>query len=282
MTAADSAPALRRWADLVWTDFAALDPTRTVAVLPLGATEQHGPHLPLAVDTAIVEALLGAAAAHLPPDAPLLVLPTLAVGLSPEHEAFPGTLSLAPETALAVLRDVAAGVARAGVRKMVIVNGHGGHVGLLDVATRAMRVRHGLLVWSVPWWQLPLIETDGRDLLADLPPEEQRFGVHAGQLETAVMLAIAPERVRRAALRTFASSSQQRAQRYPLLGNGRSAKLAWCMQDLHPEGAAGDAAAADADWGRRVLAAAGASLAQLLQEAMAVPLSTVQEGPCER
>ncbi|MCX7741825.1 MAG: creatininase family protein [Tepidimonas sp.] len=282
MTAADSAPALRRWADLVWTDFAALDPTRTVAVLPLGATEQHGPHLPLAVDTAIVEALLGAAAAHLPPDAPLLVLPTLAVGLSPEHEAFPGTLSLAPETALAVLRDVAAGVARAGVRKMVIVNGHGGHVGLLDVATRAMRVRHGLLVWSVPWWQLPLIEAGGRDLLADLPPEEQRFGVHAGQLETAVMLAIAPERVRRAALRTFASSSQQRAQRYPLLGNGRSAKLAWCMQDLHPEGAAGDAAAADADWGRRVLAAAGASLAQLLQEAMAVPLSTVKEGPCER
>lgn len=282
MTSAASS-GLRRWADLAWPDFAALDPARTVAVLPLGATEQHGPHLPLDVDTAIVEALLVRAAAHLPADAPLLALPTLAVGLSPEHAAFPGTLTLAPETALALLLDVAAGVARAGVRKFVILNGHGGHVGLLDVATRSMRVQHGLLVWSVPWWQLPLVEPDGHDLLADLPPHEQRFGVHAGRLETAVMLALAPQRVRRGELRTFASTSEARAQAYALLGNGRSAKFAWAMQDLNPLGAAGDAAAADAAWGERVLAAAARSLARLLLEAVAVrPDDTLAAGPLAR
>ena len=270
---------LRRWADLAWPDFAALDAARTVAVLPLGATEQHGPHLPLDVDTAIVEALLARAAAHLPADAPLLVLPTLAVGLSPEHAAFPGTLTLAPETALALLRDVAASVARAGVRKLVIVNGHGGHVGLLDVATRAMRVRHALLVWSVPWWQLPLVEPDGHDLAADLPAHEQRFGVHAGLLETAVMLALTPQRVRRAALQRFPSTSEQRAREHALLGNGRSAKFAWAMEDLNPLGAAGDAAAADPAWGERVLAAAARSLAQLLLEAVQMPPATLQPGP---
>lgn len=281
MTSTVAPPGLRRWADLAWPDFAGLDPQRTVAVLPLGATEQHGPHLPLSVDTDIVEALLQRAAEHLPADLSVLVLPTQAVGLSPEHEAYPGTLSLAPETALALLHDLAAGVARAGVRKLVILNGHGGHVGLLDVATRAMRARHGLLVWSVPWWQLPLEEPGGHDLLADLPARELRFGVHAGRLETSVMMALAPGLVRRAALRDFPSSAEQRATHFPLLGNGRSAKFAWHMQDLNPQGAAGDAAAADADWGRRVLQAAAHSLARLLQEAAQVPLQTLADGLCD-
>ena len=110
--AADSAPRLKRWADLRWPEFAALDLAHTVAVLPVGATEQHGPHLPLDVDTAIVEAVLAAAAGHLPAEAPVYVLPTLPVGLSPEHERFPGTLTLSAETALALWRDLARGARR--------------------------------------------------------------------------------------------------------------------------------------------------------------------------
>lgn len=272
-------PHLRRWADLAWTDFAALDAARTLAVLPLGATEQHGPHLPLGVDTLLAEGVLAAAAPHLPHDAPLLVLPTLAVGLSTEHTAYPGTLSLQPETALALLADVAAGVARAGVRKLLILNGHGGHVGLLDVATRTMRMRHGLLVWSVHWWQLPLTDTDGHDLEGDLGAPERRWGVHAGQLETAAMLALAPHLVRHAALQTFVSRRTEHAPRQPTLHDGRSAKWAWAMHDLHPLGAAGDAAAADASWGQRVLQAAGRALAQLLLEAMDAPLTMLAAAP---
>lgn len=277
--AADSAPRLKRWADLRWPEVAALDPERTVVVLPAGATEQHGPHLPLNVDTAIVEAVLAAAAGHLPAEAPVYVLPTLPVGLSPEHERFPGTLTLSAETALALWRDIGVSVARAGVRKLVVFNGHGGHAGLMDLAGRELRARHDLLVWGVNWFHLPLIEPDGHDLEADLDVRERRFGVHAGQVETAVMLAIAPERVAPEALRDFPSTAEQRARRYPLLGNGRSAKLAWQMQDYHPAGAAGHAAAADAGWGRRAVAAAGRSLAQLLQEVVDVPLATAVDGP---
>ncbi|MFN4103664.1 MAG: creatininase family protein, partial [Tepidimonas sp.] len=112
--AADSASRLKRWADLRWPEFAALDPAHTVAVLPVGATEQHGPHLPLDVDTAIVEAVLAAAAGHLSAEAPVYVLPTLPVGLSPEHERFPGTLNLSAETALALWRGGGGGEAGAG------------------------------------------------------------------------------------------------------------------------------------------------------------------------
>jgi creatinine amidohydrolase len=277
--AAAPSPTLKRWADLRWPEVQALDPARTVAVLPLGATEQHGPHLPLGVDTAIAEAVLAAAVPHLPPDAPIYALPTQAVGLSPEHARYPGTLTLSAPTALALLGDIGASVARAGVRKLVFFNGHGGHVGLMDMAGRELRARHDVLVWGVNWYDLPWTEADGHDLQSDLSARERRFGVHAGQVETALMLAMAPQRVALAAARDFASSSEQRAQRWPLLGNGRSAKFAWQMQDLHPAGAAGNATAADAEWGRRVVAAAGRSLAQLLLEVMAVPLTTAVAGP---
>ncbi|MEW6694939.1 MAG: creatininase family protein [Pseudomonadota bacterium] len=276
---ADTPVRLKRWADLPWPAFAALDPARTVAVLPVGATEQHGPHLPLDVDTAIVDAVLAAAAPHVPAPAPVYVLPTLPVGLSPEHARFPGTLTLSADTALALWRDIGASVARAGVRKLVIFNGHGGHVGLMDLVGRELRARHDLLVWGVNWFHLPLIEPDGRDLETDVSAHERRFGVHAGQVETALMLAIAPDRVACEALRDFPSTSEQRARRYPLLGNGRSAKLAWQMQDVNPAGAAGNAAAADAEWGRRAVAAAGRALAQLLHEVIEVPLATAVSGP---
>ncbi len=279
MTHSDTNRGWRRWADLRWPDFDALDPARTVAVLPVGATEQHGPHLPLGVDTAIVEAIVHAAQPHMAAELPALLLPTLPVGLSPEHAAFPGTLTLAPETALALWRDVGAAVARAGVRKLVIFNGHGGHVGLMDLVGRQLRAQHGLLVWGVNWYDLPLQDSDGADLMVAIDPAERRFGVHAGQVETALMLALAPQHVDADALQSYPSSSESRARAYPLLGNGRSAKFYWHMQDLHPSGAAGNAAAADADWGRRVIAAAGRALVQLLQEVSALPLSTLAPGP---
>jgi creatinine amidohydrolase len=270
---------LPRWADLRWPQLAALDPERSVAVLPVGATEQHGPHLPLGVDSVIAEAVLDAAAPHLQGVSTVLQLPTLPIGLSPEHAAYPGTLSLSAATAQALWCEVGASVARAGLRKLVILNGHGGHVGLMDIVGRELRLRHQMLVWGVSWYQLPWLEPDGHDLEGDLSASERRFGVHAGQVETSVMLALAPHTVDRAALADFSSTSAQRAQQYPILGNGRSAKLAWQMQDLNPAGAAGNAAAADPDWGRRVIQAAGRALAQLLREVLQVPLATAAPGP---
>lgn len=273
---------LPRWGDLCTTDFAGLDPARTVAVLPVAATEQHGPHLPLSVDTDLVDGVLAAAGPHLGAGWPVYVLPTQAVGLSPEHQRFPGTLTLRPETLIRLWSDIGESVARAGVRKLLIFNSHGGHAGIMDVAGRELRARCDLLVYSASWFNLPLLDAQGQDLNQRIDAHEHRFGIHAGQVETSMMLALRPDTVRMAQAQDFASTSAERAARYPILGNGRSAKLAWQMQDYHPAGAVGNAAAADMALGDALLQAAGRSLAALLRELCDLPLSTLVSEPSLR
>jgi creatinine amidohydrolase len=263
----------RFWADLATTDFAALAADKTVAVLPVGATEQHGPHLPLRVDQCLADGMVAEALKQLPADAPVLVLPTQQVGYSPEHASFPGTLTLPIETVIATWVALGECVARAGVRKLLLFNTHGGQVSLLDVVARELRVRCKLIVYGCSWWNLPL----GDEVNGLFSAEEHRFGVHAGQIETSLMLALAPATVRMGRAQDFSSSSRERAASYPILGNGRSAKLGWAMQDYNAEGAAGNAAAADAAHGRKVLEAAGRQLALLLQEISALPLSTIAQ-----
>lgn len=261
----------RHWADLATTDFAALDPVKTVAVLPVGATEQHGPHLPLSVDHALVDGILARALPQLPAEASVLVLPTQKIGYSPEHAAFPGTLTLPIETVIATWVAIGEGVARAGVKKLLLFNAHGGQVSVLDIVARELRVRCGLIVYGCSWWNLPL----GDQVDGLFPADEHRFGVHAGDMETSLMLALDARSVRMAQAKDFGSTSRERAAKYPVLGNGRSAKLGWSMQDYNRDGAAGNAAAATAAKGEAVLAAAAKQLAVLLGEIAALPLSTV-------
>ena len=116
----------RRWADLSWPEFGALDPQRTVAVLPVAAIEQHGPHLPLSTDARINQGVLQAALDRVPAAMCLLILPELPVGKSDEHAAYPGTLTLGTETLMRVWFEIAQSVHRAGVRKLLILNSHGG------------------------------------------------------------------------------------------------------------------------------------------------------------
>lgn len=264
----------RFWADLTTGDFAALDAATTVAMLPLGATEQHGPHLPLGVDTFLADGIVAAALPLLPAEASVLVLPTQAIGLSPEHARFAGTLTLSAETLIRVWKEIGAGVARAGVKKLVFFNAHGGHVGAMDIVARELREAHDLLVYSVSWFNLPL-----GDAGAQFSAEEHRFGVHAGDIETSMMLALHPPLVRMGAAQNFSSASQRRAGSYAILGNGKSAKLGWAMQDYNLAGAAGNAAAATSDKGRRVVDAAATQLAALLLEVARLPLSTLADDP---
>jgi creatinine amidohydrolase len=261
----------RFWADLTTTDFAGLDPATTVAVLPVGATEQHGPHLPLAVDQCLVDGIVARALPLLPADTPVLVLPTQHVGYSPEHANFPGTLTLPVETVIATWVALGECVAHAGVKKLLLFNAHGGQVSLLDIVARELRVRSGLIVYGCSWWNLPL----GDEVNGLFPPDEHRFGVHAGAIETSLMLALRPDTVRTGEARDFASSSRERAANYPILGNGRSAKLGWSIEDYNPQGAAGNAAAATAEKGQAVMGAAARELAALLQEISRLPLSTL-------
>lgn len=273
---APALPRTRQWSELATSDFATLDLARAIAVLPLGATEQHGPHLPLSVDTDLAQAMVQSAIAQLPPDLPALFLPVQAVGYSPEHAAFAGTLTLKAETVLRLWADIAESVLASGVRKLLLFNTHGGNVGLMDVAARDWRTRLGMLVFSASWFNLPLIESDGKDALQRFAAAEQRFGVHGGQMETAMMLALSPDRVRTAQLGRFGSTSEQRARDFAVLGNGRSAKFAWAMQDLNAQGAAGNAAAATPQDGQALVDAAGRALAALIQEIDRLPADTLR------
>lgn len=270
-------PTSRFWADLATTDFARLDAERTVAVLPVAATEQHGPHLPLSVDADLANGIVAAALSHLAADLPVLVLPTQTVGFSPEHARFAGTLTLKAETVLRLWTDIGDSVADSGVKKLVLFNAHGGQVGLMDPVARDLRARRGLLVYSVNWFNLPLLDAQGRDAGTLFSADEHRFGIHAGDIETSMMLALRPERVRMQHARNFRSSSQDRAETWPLLGNGRSARLGWQMQDYNPSGAVGDAAAATPEKGRALIEAAGLQLARLLDEVSKLPLSTLHD-----
>jgi creatinine amidohydrolase len=267
----------RFWSDLSTADFTALDTARAIAVLPVAATEQHGPHLPLSVDTDIVNGVIAAALPHLAHDLPALFLPTQAVGFSPEHTRFAGTLSLKAETLIRVWTELGECVAASGVKKLVLLNSHGGQVGALDLVARDLRARLGLLVYSGNWFNLPLTDAQGQDVNALFSTDEHRFGIHAGEIETSMMRALRPAHVRMERAEYFRSTSQDRAERFATLGNGRSAKLGWMMQDYNANGAVGNAAAATAENGRSLLDAAGRALARLLAEIDQLPPDTLTE-----
>lgn len=265
----------RFWADLGTRDFAALDPAAAVAVLPVAATEQHGPHLPLSVDQTLLEGIVAACLPHLMRELPVLFLPTQQVGYSPEHSRYPGTLTLSSATLAAVWIELGQCVARTGVRKLLLLNSHGGQVSVMDIVARDLRTRCDLIVYSCSWWNLPL----GPEVNGLFSPQEHRFGVHGGEIETSMMLALRPQSVVMARARDFHSTSQDRAASYPILGNGSSAKLGWQMQDYNPSGAAGNAAAATAERGEAMVQAAGQQLALLLAELSRLPLSTLVDHP---
>ncbi|MEI8028480.1 MAG: creatininase family protein [Comamonadaceae bacterium] len=273
----------RFWVDLCTQDFAQLissgQAAQTIAVLPVAATEQHGPHLPLSVDTVLVDGVVAAALPHLAPGLKVLFLPTQVVGLSPEHARFAGTLTLKAGTILRLWTDIAESVAAAGIKKLLLFNSHGGQVSVMDMVARDLRARLDMLVYSVSWFNLPLLDAQGNDLNALFGATEHRFGIHAGDLETSMMLALDPAHVDMTQAQNFASASQDRAQRFDILGNGKSAKLGWQMQDYNPAGAVGNAAAATAQKGRAVVEAAGLSLARLLVEMDRLPLSTLVAKP---
>ncbi len=269
----------RFWADHSTAYFQALQTSgridQVIAVLPVAATEQHGPHLPLQVDTAIVNGVVAAALPHLERDSTALFLPTQAVGFSPEHARFPGTLTLKAETLIRLWTDIGEGVAAAGVKKMVFFNAHGGQANLMDIVARDLRARLDMLVFSVNWYGLPLRGAQGEDVNALFTAEEHRFGIHAGDIETSMMLALAPHLVDLTKAENFPSTSQSRAEQFDILGNGKAAKFAWQIQDYNRSGAVGNAAAATAEKGAQIQAAAGRALALLLAEIQCLPLSTL-------
>jgi creatinine amidohydrolase len=238
-----SAPPRRRWAELTSADFAEPEAGSWVAVLPVAATEQHGPHLPTGVDTMIGDGLLDAAIAAMPDALPAIVLPTLAVGKSDEHRNFPGTLSLSAETLLRTLVEIGESVARAGLAKLVIMSSHGGNSEVMGLAARELRLRRNMLVVATSWARLG--QPDG--LFRD---DERRHGIHAGDIETSLMLHLAPGLVHMERAEDFVPVSRSMEDRFQVLRATGATGFAWLTEDLNPQGACGDATLASAAKGR--------------------------------
>ena len=248
----------RFWRDLTWPEFRGLNVERTVAVLPVAAIEQHGPHLPTGVDSFINEGVMGAAM-KLMPDS-VLVLPTSQVGKSNEHLAFPGTLSFRAETLIAMWTEIGECVHRAGLRKFVMLNSHGGQPQIMDIVARDLRVRLGMFAVAAGLSGL----NTARDLFT---PLESRHGIHAGASETSQMMHLRPDLVHDAERADFAPATIGMETEFKWLrAEGAAAGFGWQAQDLHPAGACGDATNADARRGRLVVESKAAGVAELIGE----------------
>jgi creatinine amidohydrolase len=247
-----------------WTDFdfgalAQTDPLRLIAVLPLAATEQHGPHLPLGTDIMIGEAYLGRVRGMLPKTSPARFLPLQPVGISTEHIDFPGTLTLSTEAALQSWLAIGDSLARAGVRKLVMVTSHGGNSAAMSLVAQDLRARHRMLAVTVSWSRFGVPDEM-------FTPEEIRHGVHGGAIETSIMLAAFPDQVRTDKIATFTPSSIAMEREFKWLNAHRPAPFAWAAQDLHPSGAVGDATQASAEKGRALLEHGARAFCELLQD----------------
>jgi creatinine amidohydrolase len=253
-------------------DFRAVDPETWVALLPVAAIEQHGPHLPVSVDADLNEGVVRAASRRLGDQAPVVILPMQAIGKSNEHMAFPGTLTLRLETLVGLWTDIAESVARAGFRKLVILNSHGGQPQIVDIVARDLRVRLGMMVVTASTYGLGKPE----GLFSD---EEAHFGIHAGEIETSMMMHLRPEAVRLDRLANFPSGAAEIERDYELLRAEGAVGMGWMTQDLNGDGAIGDASRADAERGRLSVEFEGEKLARLLQEVSRYPLSRLKGGP---
>ncbi len=257
----------RFWADYNTFEFARMSRTNMVAVLPVAAIEQHGPHLPLSVDRDILEGLIAATLPRIPNDLPILFLPTLGIGKSNEHARYPGTLTLSAETLIRTWMEIGASVAAAGVKKLVFLNSHGGQVSVMDIVARELRIDHDMVVVAASWFGLGLPEA----LISDV---ENRHGIHAGEVETAMMLALHPGKVVMERARDFDSLTQRLERNFHQLGRP-GARLGWQAQDLNPAGAVGNAAAATAATGQAIIDHVAGAIAELLLDVHRLPISLI-------
>jgi creatinine amidohydrolase len=251
-------PPERYLAYLTTTDVHALPKDEAVVVVNVASVEQHGPHLPLVTDSLIGQRLLALALERLDPSAQVWVLPPLPYGKSNEHRRFVGTMTLSQTTLAAVLHELAESVARAGFRRLVLLNSHGGNPAVLDHVARDARESTGLMVFPLTVFRM------GLDY-GHVHEREERWGTHAGEWETSLMLALAPELVRFERTAELGSYPAFEAEVAHVSALG-PVTFAWLSEDLSTSGTMGDPRAATPERGQRIVDQTVAKLADVLAE----------------
>lgn len=260
------------WAAIRWAEIPKGDTAHWIAVLPLAATEQHGPHLPLDTDTLIADAFLARVRTLVPDNIPATFMPVQPIGLSTEHTDFPGTVTLSTHVALKSWMELGAGVAAAGIRKLVMVTSHGGNSAAMSLVAQDLRAQHGMLAVTTSWHRFG--QPDGLFTAAEI-----RHGIHGGAVETSIMLAAYPQHVRSDKIADFRPASIDFDTHYRWLSTHRPAPFAWQAQDLNPTGAVGDATQATAEKGARLIDHGARAFCELLADVDRFDMAALQNTP---
>jgi creatinine amidohydrolase len=253
------------WGDYTTREFDDLDPEATIAVLPIAAIEQHGPHLPVSTDSTIMQGMLETVIAEVPHDLDIRILPVQTVGKSNEHQHAPGTLTIPATTLIDHWVELGHSIARAGVRKMVIVNSHGGNEEIMGIVARELRVRARMFAVKTSWMRFGF--PDGL-----FSADERAYGIHGGDVETSLMLHFRPELVAMDKAEDFVSAVTRAETEFELLRHTGTHAFAWIASDLNAAGAVGEAAKATAAKGRRTARHQAEGFVKLMMDVRAAKL----------
>jgi len=259
------------WGDLTTNSFASINPESTVAILPVAAVEQHGPHLPLNTDAEICQGLIQRIVKDKSTRLRVIALPLIQIGQSSEHQDFPGTLGFTAEQLISLWTRLGKQVCRAGIRKLLILNTHGGQPGLVDVVAQRLRTENGMLIVGVSSFRLGI--PDG---LFDR--QEIESGIHAGEIETSMMLYLKPDNVQMNQAEHFKLISPVIQKKYKHLALNGMAPIAWQAQDLNPKGAVGKASKADAERGGILVRHMVDKILEVLDDMACFPLESISNG----
>jgi creatinine amidohydrolase len=252
-------PPQRYFPYLTWAQIEQMPNKENVVIIqPIGAIEQHGLHLPLAVDSAISLGVLGKALEQLDNSIPAYALPCLYYGKSNEHIGFPGTITLSAQTLLAVITEMAMSVYRAGFRKLVLMNSHGGQSQIMEIAARDLHQEHpDFSVFPLFTWRVPHVVGDM------LTPQEQKYGIHGGDAETSLMLSLLPQQVQ---MDKAVKEYPQGLPEDSLLDMEGKLPFAWLTKELSKSGVMGDATVATKEKGDRILESLASGWVRVIQD----------------
>jgi len=260
---------LKLWRDCTLTDFENIDPDKTVALLPVGAIEPHGHHLPMSTDSVIAEEMCHRAAELVPDDIPLLVLPTQEIGKSNEHGRINGTLTHSAKTLMDSWMEIGESVYKSGIKKIVFFNAHGGQPQIMEICCRELRIKYDMVAVGCSGWSF------GNPDTPDVPEDERKYGIHAGQVETAIMLYLTPDLVHMEHAQNFQGLLQKVDARYKHLSVLGKTYMGWQSHDVHPLGCSGDATLATAELGKLYVDHYVDGLSKMLVEVSDYPLEWI-------